>query len=220
MIQKLKLKKYVMPTVYVVAVITIALSVIVIGKSLQNMQPLDQNSSLKEEINDNSLPVVGPSEQSPAENIPTNVIKPFNNEKVTIIKEFYDKDASEAVQTKALIFYEGTYMQNSGILYSGESEFEVIAPMDGKISNIKEDELLGMVIEIEHNAKLRTIYQSLKETKVSVGDTVKQGDIIGVSGQNNIDKTSKNELLFEVYKDGVILNPAKFYEMRLEDLTE
>ena len=86
-----------------------------------------------------------------------------------------------------------------------------------KVVNIKNDEVLGHVVEIEHNQNLRTIYYSLGNIDVKVGDTLSQGEIIGKSGLNKI-SDAKNNLLFEVYYNGTLLNPEEFYFMNAEDL--
>ena len=86
-----------------------------------------------------------------------------------------------------------------------------------ELLNIKEDELLGNVVEIEHNSNLRTIYYSLDEISVEVGEVLKKGDLIGTSGKNNI-TTSTSNLLFEVYYNGTLLNPLDFYNMNIKDL--
>ncbi|MDD4408203.1 MAG: M23 family metallopeptidase, partial [Bacilli bacterium] len=66
---------------------------------------------------------------------------------------------------------------------------------------------------------LTTIYQSLNEVDVKVGDVLKQGDIIGTSGNNKIITDSENMLLFEVINNGVNINPETFYQMNVKDLS-
>ena len=87
-------------------------------------------------------------------------------------------------------------MKNTGILYKADEAFDVVSVLSGTVINIREDEILGKVVEVEHNTNLRTIYYSLSEVKVNVGDMLIGGQTIGVSGSNNISE-SKNSLLFE-----------------------
>ena len=54
---------------------------------------------------------------------------------------------------------------------------------------------------------------------VSVGDEIKQGDLIGTSGPNQITPDSENMLLFEVVYNGVNINPESFYQMNIKDLS-
>ena len=133
-------------------------------------------------------------------------------------KNYYDKNASEEDQIKSLIYYKNTYMQNTGILYNSEEEFDVVSVLDGTVTSITEDEILGKVVEIAHSTELITIYHCLGEVNVNVGDNVKQNDVIGKSGKVNIDEGYDNALLFEVNYKGSIINPTEFYNMQVSDL--
>ena len=64
---------------------------------------------------------------------------------------------------------------------------------------------------------LRTIYYSVSDVKVKVGDELKQGDVIARSGVSKISEDKAN-LLFEVYYNGVIINPEAYYEMDVSTL--
>ena len=149
------------------------------------------------------------------EEIHTKAIKPFTNEEVKISKHFYKKEDEKIKQQQSLIKYKNIYMPNTGILYSSDKEFEIISALDGKITRIKEDELLGNIVEIEHSNNIVTIYQSIKNVKVKVGDTVKQGDLIALSGPNKLENEKENCLHFEVYQNGTLINPENFYELDL-----
>jgi stage II sporulation protein Q len=147
--------------------------------------------------------------------VTNTVVKPYTDESVTISKYFYSKEDDEARQQRSLIKYENIYMPNTGILYSSDKEFNVIAVLDGKISSIKEDEILGNIIEVEHSNNIVTIYQSVKNVSVKIGDTVKQGDIIALSGSNKLENEKDNCLHFEVYQEGNLINPENFYNLDL-----
>ena len=77
-------------------------------------------------------------------------------------------------------------MKNTGVLYASSEDFDVIMTLDGVVKAIKDDEILGKVIEIEHSPNLRTIYYSVSDVKVKVGDELKQGDVIARSGVSKI----------------------------------
>ena len=55
----------------------------------------------------------------------------------------------------------------------------------------KEDQILGNVIEIKHSDDIVSTYQSLSEINVKEGDAVKQNQIIGKSGNSNIQKEKR-----------------------------
>ena len=144
--------------------------------------------------------------------------KPFDDLNVKETKSFYENEGNEENQEKSLLFYKNTYMQNSGVLYTNENSFDIVSVLDGNVTSITKDDILGNVVEITHSNDLITIYQTLGEVNVKVGDHVKKNDKIGISGNVNIDQGYKNSLLFEVNYKGKVINPNKFYEMKINDL--
>lgn len=67
--------------------------------------------------------------------------------------ESSEEDAAEEDQLDALIFYNNQYYQSKGVdITSSDGEsFEVIASLTGKVTSVKEDDLLGKVVEMEHD---------------------------------------------------------------------
>ena len=196
-----RLRKFVIPTIYTIALAALFISILIIGKTYNSFTNEDINSHVVNAIvDDDSKAVMNETENK--------MIKPFANDNVTISKNFYDKDATEEEQQNSLIYYENTYMQNSGVLYTSENAYDIVATLDGKISDIK------TVIEIDHDNEIKTVYQSVDNIKVKVGDEVKQGDVIATSGANKLNNTNKNCLLFEVYQKGQLVNPEKMFETK------
>lgn len=200
-----KLRGYVLPTVYVLILMLIFGSVSIVSTILaKNPSYLYGINILK---NDISTPVIATNNTS----TPT-IIKPYTSDKVIVDKHFYDLKSNEETQENSLIYFKDTYMKNTGILYKSDEEFSSIMVLDGTVLNIKTDEILGNVVEIEHNSNLRTIYYSLDKIDVKVGDFLSQGETIGTSGKNNL-TTNPHNLLFEVYYNGSLINPEEFYNM-------
>ena len=102
-------------------------------------------------------------------------------------------------------------MQSNGIAYASGDKFNVIAIMDGEVIDVLEDELVGNSITIDHG-QMKTIYQSLSEIDVKVGDKVTQGSIIGISGTSNINSDLGNHLYFEMLVDDLNVNPEEYYD--------
>ena len=63
-----------------------------------------------------------------------------------------------------------------------------------------------MVVVIDHGDDLETHYISLGEVVVQEGETVKQGDKIGVSTESSYDNL-RNHVHFKVIKKNKVLNP-------------
>ena len=203
-----KLKGYVLPTLYVIVLIVIFGAVTLVS----NLMQVNPNYLYSVDVMRNvDTPVVSEVEES------SQIVRPYTSSDVKIATYFYDVDASEEEQQKSLIYFENTYMKNTGVLYQSDNLFDCVAVLEGTVLNIKEDDILGNVVEIEHNPNLRTIYYSLGEVNVKVGEVLNQGDLIGISGENNITDTNNN-LLFEVYYNGTLLNPEEFYTMDVSTL--
>ena len=143
--------------------------------------------------------------------------KPFLASNVEIAKNYYNTKDDENKQIGSLIYYKDTYMQNTGILYKSNESFDVVSTLDGTVTSITKDEILGNVVEISHSNNLITIYHCLNEVNVKAGDKVKQNDVIGTSGKVNIDDGYENALLFEVNYKGSTINPEEYYTMK-EDM--
>lgn len=214
--KKRKLKGYVLPTLYLFIIGLMAVGVTFLSKNL-----LDKNVETDENYN-YSMSVFDENEQTPTttneEPVSEKVSMPYTSANVTVAKSFYNKDESNENQESALIYYENTYMPNTGVLYESDEIFDVVSPMDGTVKDIKTDEILGTVLTIEHNSKVTTVYYALGETKVNVGDTVTKNQLIATSGTSKLETDKEQTLLFEVYIDGVLTNPTEFYEKTLDEL--
>lgn len=211
-----RLRKYVIPTICLMLVCTILFSsykmyqILTAGVPIVNPTPKDNTSEVNNNQDDNT-------NITPTVSVTKTIIRPYTSTDVSATIPYYNIDGTNDEQAAALIYYEGIYMQNTGVLYTSNNTFDVVSILDGTVKNIKEDSLMGNIVEIEHTNNLTTVYQSLGEVKVKVGDTVKQGDVIATSGQNKITTDTSNALHFEVFYKGEVFNPEEFY---LLDYTE
>ena len=202
-----KLKDWVIPTLGIFVLVGALFCYQMISKIVSYSNPVTP-SMVTDPILDNVVEVNN--------EITKTIIKPYKTDDIAISKTFYSKEDTEEQQQKSLIKYGNIYMPNTGILYNSDKEFEVVAVLDGKVKNVKQDELLGYIVEVEHENNIVTIYQSLKEVKVKQNDTIKQGDTIALSGSNKLEGEKQHSLHFEVYKDGNLMNPEEFYTMQLD----
>ena len=209
--KKLKLKKSAKITGISLIIILFLVSIITISNSgTKKVVKEDDNFVyVNDYIFDNYYPVVNQDEK---------ISRPYTSDKVSIYKNFYDKDASEEEQKNSLIYHEDIYMQNSGVDYKSDESFDVTAVLSGTVSNITDDALLGKTIEIRSSTEIITTYQSLSEISVKKGDSITQGQIIGKSGTCTLNSDVANGLHFEMYKNGQVINPEKYYDKSLKDL--
>ena len=172
------------------------------GVPIINTTPKDNTSEVNNNDDTNVTPTINETKA---------IIRPYTSKEVSATIPYYNIDGTNDEQAAALIYYEGIYMQNTGVLYTSNNQFDVVSILDGTVKNVKEDSLMGNIVEIEHTNNLTTVYQSLGEVKVSVGDKVSQGDVIATSGQNKITTDTSNALHFEVFYKGEVFNPEEFY---------
>lgn len=178
-------------------------------KTNLNDIPVEEIDYVPEEIVEDYLPVV---------NTTTRIILPYTNPNVTIAKTYYDYQGDETSQQKSILLHDNTYTQNTGIDYVSADSFEVIAILDGTIASVEEDETVGKTVEVRHDNGYVSIYQSLKEINVKKGELVSQGQILGMSGTNKLEKDLGNHLHFEIYDKGQAMNPENYFnkEVSLE----
>lgn len=155
---------------------------------------------------------------TPVVNLKQTIVKPFEDTNIKIVKNFYDYMDDKEKQESSLIFNNDTYLQNSGVDYGGVEKFNVINVLDGVVITVKEDKLLGKIVEVKHENDLITVYQSLSEVQVKQDDELKQGDIIGKSGTCNLASGLGDHLHFELIYNGQMVNPEEFYFKKLSDL--
>lgn len=205
--KKLKLKSFVIPTVFTtLSVIAIIVSLTVTkGEKVEMPTNTNYVSSI---ILGNELAVM---------NEKTKLINPYFENSVTIGKNYYDYKSTSEAQEKSITYYDNTYIQNTGIDYVSDTVFDVVSILNGEVTDVKEDAILGKVVEINHNNKYVSVYQSLSEVTVKKGDTISQGQVIGKSGKNELDKSVENHLHFELLYDGKIVNPTEHLNKEIKD---
>lgn len=147
------------------------------------------------------------------------IIKPYTDTNVKTLNNFYDYKSDEKSQQNAIINYDTTYIQNSGIAYGGiDNTFDVVSVLPGKVTSVKEDKLMGKIITIEHENSVITTYQSLSEVTVKEGDVVASSTVIGKAGESNLEKNLGKHVLFEISVDGKYVNPDNCYNKNVNEL--
>ena len=107
-------------------------------------------------------------------------------------------------------------MQNVGVLYQADQKFDVYAILDGTVTEVGKNDLLGNYLKISHDNNIVSLYQILNKIKVKKGDTIKQGTKIGESTKNNIKEG--NLMLFELTINNKNVNPEKYYDKSIKEI--
>ena len=209
-----RIKPILVPVIYGVCVVAFLFSMYFAQKFAKNL--LFQKQSDIEyvdgeitESENKDIPVVSTS---------VKIVKPYLDDTVKLVRSFYDYEGDSADQEKAIIFYEDTYMQNSGVDYANENVFDVISILDGTVISVEDNDILGTTVEVRHSNELISVYQSLSDVSVKENDQIIQGQIIAKSGTSNINKDLGNHLHFELYYKGKIVNPEEYFNKSVDEL--
>ena len=206
----IKAKKMIIPSIYLFAVVLIVASILLVVSSINKYLtiPKDYNYAVDAQF-ENVVPVVETQ---------TTIIKPYLSEDVKVGKYFYDFEADEEKQQNSIIFYENTYMQNSGVDYISDTVFDVVAVLEGEVISVENDPTLGNIVKLKHEKNLITVYQGIDNIDLKEGTTINQGTIIGTSGTSKINTNYTTSLHFEVYYNGELMDPENFYTLNIADL--
>ena len=213
--KKLRLKKGAIIGAYLIAFSLTGMSAFYVSQNMQANNPTEEDI---EYVNSSIIDDDEKDREVIKEDV--KMVKPYTDENVQVLKYFYDYQANADSQEKSILYHENTYIQNSGMDFGLENTFDVVSVLDGTVVDVREDELLGTIVEIKHDNDFISSYQSLSEVSVKKNDTVKQGQVIGKSGTNTIDQDLGNHLHFELYKSGEVVDPSKYFDQVISDTTE
>ena len=222
-VKRLLKKRWAYPAIYIASAALILTGVLWFQNSSTN-EKLDSEKFNYENASD--VPGNGFGEPSVEVNRSMeNVVLPLmelDRAKSVIQTKFYDDQAKAEDQEAALVVYQNQYHPNTGIdITVKDSEaFEVIAALSGTVTRVQEDALLGNVIEIDHENGIVTQYQSIKDMKVKVGESIKQGQALATAGNSLINEEAGVHVHFEIRKDGIPVNPESYLDKPLSTLQE
>lgn len=97
---------------------------------------------------------------------------------------------------------------HEGMDLSLDSGGDVVTTGDGVVSEVRYDRAYGWVVDVEHSSSVATRYAHLSKTLVKVGQRVRRGDKIALSG--NTGRSTGPHLHYEVRINGRARNPKQF----------
>ncbi len=126
-----------------------------------------------------------------------------------VVRKFYDPEDTSQDQELAVIKFGKRYYTSNGIGIVSETkeDFNVVAALSGEVVSVDESTIYGIVVTIKHEESLYTEYGSLSKTNVKVGQDVKQGEVIGVSGVCEYDSELSSHVFFKVLSGTKTYNP-------------
>jgi murein DD-endopeptidase MepM/ murein hydrolase activator NlpD len=97
---------------------------------------------------------------------------------------------------------------HAGIDLAGPVGMKVHAPADGVVTAAEWENGYGNVIKIRHDFGVSTVYGHLSKIRVSAGQKVSRGDVIGDTG--NTGRSTGPHLHYEIRVGGAPINPMTF----------
>lgn len=105
------------------------------------------------------------------------------------------------------------YKCNPSILIQSEEGTDVAAAFSGTVADVYHDAQLGTVVEMSLGNGYEAYYGQLENVDVAVGDTVRQGQIIGtVSTPTRFYSIEGSHLNFRVTRDGEPVDPLDYLD--------
>ena len=105
------------------------------------------------------------------------------------------------------------YKCNPSILIQSEEGTDVAAAFSGTVADVYHDAQLGTVVEMSLGNGYEAYYGQLENVDVAVGDTVRQGQIIGtVSAPTRFYSIEGSHLNFRVTRDGEPVDPLDYLD--------
>lgn len=105
------------------------------------------------------------------------------------------------------------YKCNPSILIQSEEGTDVAAAFSGTVADVYHDAQLGTVLEMSLGNGYEAYYGQLENVDVAVGDTVRQGQIIGtVSTPTRFYSIEGSHLNFRVTRDGEPVDPLDYFD--------
>jgi len=165
----------------VLCVLAFALIIGVAVKSNSNLQI--ENNGEVQTSNPTSVSFIMPVKDGA-------IIKDFSNSALKFNSTLKQWEAHKAVDIK------------------GSDSANVMAVLGGEVVSVETTYLKGTVVTIKHTDSLQTVYGSLDDVSVSVGDSIKQGTIIGKTSTTAKGESADGDHLhFEVLVDNVKVDP-------------
>lgn len=110
-------------------------------------------------------------------------------------------------------FYNGEKIDEQfhmGIDLASLANSPIEAANSGTVILAERNGIYGLTVILDHGQGIASLYGHLDSIDVKVGDTVKRGDVLGVSGQTGL--AGGDHLHFSVLVHGIFVNPVEWWD--------
>ncbi|HSR98111.1 MAG TPA: M23 family metallopeptidase [Kofleriaceae bacterium] len=110
-------------------------------------------------------------------------------------------------------FNDGHRSQHLGLDLFAREGTKVRAVNAGTVVLVRDCFLAGNIVVVAHGAGIASAYYHLSQPSVAEGDTVAQGDVIGLAGHTG--RTTGPHLHLSMHVPGGMVDPAAFFKLKL-----
>ena len=144
-------------------------------------------------------------------------VQPTTIPSVIPVKPFSPLQTGASVGKKITPFYK-TIREHTGIDLVVPAGTLVRSSADGKVVQVvKSEKGMGNRVTVEHASGMQTVYAHLHAIKVSQGQSVRQGEVIGTVGQSG--SCFAPCLHYEVLRGGFVQEPVNYFFAELDPAT-
>jgi murein DD-endopeptidase MepM/ murein hydrolase activator NlpD len=111
------------------------------------------------------------------------------------------------------IFNDGHRSQHLGLDLFARDGSKVKAVNAGTVVLVRDCFLAGNVVVVAHGGGIASAYYHLSKASVAEGDTIAQGDEIGLAGQTG--RTTGPHLHLSIHVPGGMVDPASFFKLKI-----
>lgn len=193
--------------IFALCIVAVGLSITLV---LLNKTPVDQ---VQDPVGD-QIVVEKPNDEDVKVD---EILPPENSEPVSKPIEFVmpvESSTSIGEYSEQMVFNStlGRFSAHLAVDFYAPEGTKVLAVYDGTVESVTTEFLTGTTVTIDHGNGLKTVYNSLADgDSVTVGQTVKTGDVIGeVSVSNRQEYKEGAHLHFQVMENDEVIDPAKY----------
>jgi murein DD-endopeptidase MepM/ murein hydrolase activator NlpD len=110
--------------------------------------------------------------------------------------------------------YSGTlneWYYNPGITVAARQGQPVTAAWSGVVSNVSHEPITGLTLTVRDGDGFETVYAHLGKVSVKVGQSIRQGDVIGTVGSASLySRTRGAHIDFQIYHGATATNPMNY----------
>lgn len=142
---------------------------------------------------------------------------PVNTDTIKFVNPVTELDLMKNYSNTALQ-YNNTlklWQAHKAVDFSADEGTEVFAVMDGKVTEVTYNYLMGNIVKLDVGGGITVVYASLaSDVPVKVGDEVKKGSVIGkVSNTAKSESNDGPHLHLEVLLNNELVDPALYLDI-------